>query len=334
MTNRFDFEEEAVYALVEADYANKRLDVFATQLLQEQYAPEFTRSQVQRLISSKRVLVNGAPKSANYKLRAGETVEVFPPEPVETEIVAQDIPLNIVYQDEYIAVINKEKGMVVHPSPGHDSGTLVNAAMFHIKDLSGIGGEIRPGIVHRIDKMTSGLLVIAKNDLAHLSLSEQIKQREMHRIYLALVSGNIKEDSGTINAPIGRHPKDRKRMAVLDSSQGSAREAVTHYTVLHRFGETTLIEARLETGRTHQIRVHLAHIKHPCLGDDVYSSGNNNLGLEGQALHAIRLELLHPKTHEQMCFFAQLPEYFTKALLKLGADSKLLDEINAKYCVK
>ena len=291
-----------------ADAGGDRLDVFAAKMSGE------TRSCIQRLIQEGHVLLNGKNAKANAKVAAGDTVDLFFPPPAMTDLVAEDIPLSVIYEDSDIAVIDKPKGMVVHPAPGNPSGTLVNAIMYHIKDLSGIGGEMRPGIVHRIDKMTSGLLVIAKNDAAHRSLSAQIKEHSARRTYLALVEGNFREEEGTVDAPIGRHRTDRKRMAVVPDG----REAVTHWKVLKRFGEFTLVRADLETGRTHQIRVHLSHIKHPVAGDVVYGPDRPKLGLDGQALHAAKLVLTHPSTGERMEFFAPLPEYFSTALRKLG----------------
>ena len=240
------------------------------------------------------------------------TIAFRPPE--EVDIVPQDIPIDIVYEDADIAVIDKPKGMVVHPAPGNPNGTLVNALMYHLEGLSGIGGEIRPGIVHRIDKLTSGLVVVAKNDMAHTSLAAQMKDHSARRTYIAIVDGNIREDSGTVDAPIGRHPVDRKKMAVVQDG----RNAVTHWRVLERYGAYTLIEARLETGRTHQIRVHMAYIKHPVSGDTIYGAAKPRLGLDGQALHAARLELTHPRTGERMVFSAKVPEYFRSALKKAG----------------
>lgn len=277
--------------------------------------PELSRSGVQHLIEQGAVLCNGKPAAKNLKLREGDSLLVRIPDPAPLEDVQpQNLPLEIVYEDEALLVVNKPKGMVVHPAPGNPGGTLVNALMYHLSDLSGIGGELRPGIVHRIDKLTSGLIVVAKNDMAHASLAAQLKEHSARRTYIAIVDGNIKEDSGTVDAPIGRHPVDRKRMAVVKDG----REAVTHWRVLERYGVYTLIEARLETGRTHQIRVHMAYIKHPVAGDTVYGSAKPKLGLEGQALHAARLELTHPATGERMIFRADVPEYFTSALKKAG----------------
>lgn len=290
-----------------------RLDVFAA------FMSGQTRSFIQRVIEEGDVRVNGQTCRAGAKLRPGDEVEVRLRAPRETGVAAQDIPLAIVYEDADIAVVDKPRGMVVHPAPGNESGTLVNALLYAVKDLSGIGGELRPGVVHRIDKMTSGLIVIAKNDAAHRALAAQLKTHEAGRIYLVLVEGNLKEDEGTIDAPIGRHPVERKRMAVVPGG----REAVTHWSVLERMGSYTLLCARLETGRTHQIRAHMAHIKHPVAGDAVYGGAKDPLSVGGQALHAARLTLTHPRTGETMTFRAPLPAYFIKALARAGHDPNL-----------
>lgn len=279
---------------------------------------ELSRSTVQRLIRDGLITVNGKAAKPGNGLREGDEISVTLPPPAVTELIPEDIPLDIVYEDADIAVINKPVGMVVHPAPGNPSGTLVNAIMYRIKDLSGIGGEIRPGIVHRIDKNTSGLLVIAKNDFSHNFLSSELKTHAVSRVYIALAEGNFKDDCGTVNAPIGRHRTERKRMAVVPNG----REAITHYSVLERFGDKTLLRVELETGRTHQIRVHMAYIGHPLVGDDVYSSGRNDLGFIGQALHAAELNLRHPRTGEWMHFTAELPEGFRKALEKLRRSSR------------
>lgn len=297
--------ETHIYTVTEG---GERLDVFLASV------SDNTRSYLQKLIDNGSVLVNGIPTKSKTKLRPGDEILVNYPLAVETSLIPQDIPLNIIYEDESIAVIDKPKGMVVHPAPGNEDGTLVNALMYRLKDLSGIGGELRPGIVHRIDKLTSGLIVVAKNDRAHISLAEQFKAHSAYRVYLALVNGNLREDSGTINAPIGRHRLDRKRMAV----DSSGREAITHYNVISRFSELTLLRVRLETGRTHQIRVHMAHIKHPVTGDELYSSGKNRFSLEGQALHAMMLTLKHPDTGRIKTFKAPLPDWFYKILKELG----------------
>ena len=295
---------DSIELTVTGESAGQRLDVFASA------SSGLSRNAVQRLIQSGDVLLNGLEAPAKAKLRAGDTVLIQPPPPAITDIVPQDIPIDIVYQDEDIAVINKPKGMVVHPAAGNPDGTLVNAIMYHIKDLSGVGGEVRPGIVHRIDRMTSGLLVIAKNDAAHNFLSEQLKTHSVSRIYYALVEGNLREDEGTVDMPIARSKNDRKRMA----ADPEGRSAVTHWRVLERFGDVTYLRLELETGRTHQIRVHMAYIKHPIIGDDVYGRGKNKLGVEGQALHAGELRLVHPRTGEEMRFYAPLPEEFERAL--------------------
>ncbi len=301
--------EERLFSVTEAGV---RFDVFLS------CAAELSRAQAQKLIENGDATVNNAPAKANRKLKQGDEVRLLVPPPEDLALVAENIPLCVVYEDSDMIVINKAQGMVVHPAPGNESGTLVNALLYHVHDLSGIGGVKRPGIVHRIDKLTSGLIVVAKNDMAHASLAAQIKAHTARRSYLALVEGNIKEDSGTIDAPIGRHPVDRKRMAVVPNG----REAVTHFTVLLRLGDYTLIEARLETGRTHQIRVHMAYSKHPVAGDTVYGQKKPRLGLSGQALHAYRLQLTHPRTGEDMVFFAPVPEYFLAALKKAGWDGE------------
>lgn len=298
---------ESIELTVSEEDAGKRLDAYAAS------ATELSRNAVQRLISSGDVLLNGLPAQAKTKVKPGDSVSVEPPPPAITDVTPQDIPLDIVYQDADVAVINKPKGMVVHPAAGNPDGTLVNAILFHIKDLSGVGGEMRPGIVHRIDRFTSGLLVIAKNDEAHRALSEDLKTHSVSRVYFALCDGNFREDSGTVEAPIARSRSDRKKMAVDEKG----RNAVTHWRVLERFGDVTLLRVELETGRTHQIRVHMAYIKHPIVGDEVYGRAKNRLGLTGQALHAGELRFTHPKTGERMTFTAPLPEDFEAALKKL-----------------
>ncbi len=285
----------------------KRLDSFIAN------TTPLTRSTAQRLINSGSVLVNGTVCKPGSPVKVGFRIIIQLPKVQETDLVPENIPLDIVYEDSDIAVVNKPVGMVVHPAPGNPSGTLVNAIMYHIHDLSGIGGELRPGIVHRIDKNTSGLLVIAKNDFAHAFLSNELKTHDVKRIYISLCMGNFPEDSGTVSAPIGRHRTDRKRMAVI----AGAREAITHFRVIERFRDYTLLRVELETGRTHQIRVHMAYLNHPLVGDDVYSSGRNSLGFHGQALHACELTLRHPRTHELMRFHAPLPENYRDALRKL-----------------
>ncbi len=275
---------------------------------------ELSRTQAQRMIREGSILLNGKSVKPNVVTQTGDLVDITYPDPVETDVLAENIPLDILYEDADLLVINKPQGMVVHPSAGHESGTLVNALLYHIKDLSGIGGELRPGIVHRIDRMTSGLLVVAKNDEAHRALSNQFRDHSAHRSYAALVDGNLREDEGTICAPLARHPVDRKRMAIV---QGG-REAITHWRVAARYGQYTLLQIELETGRTHQIRVHLASQQHPVTGDDVYGRDKRPFGLLGQALHGYRLSFAHPRTGERMVFYAPLPEYLMTALKKAG----------------
>jgi len=300
---------------VTSEAAGMRADVFAAEVT------GLSRSAVAKLMEQGDILLDGKPVVKNTKLPAGGVLTVEIPEPEPTEALPEDIPLDIVYEDEDIIVVNKPVGMVVHPAAGNPSGTLVNALLFHCGDsLSGIGGVIRPGIVHRIDKDTSGLLVVAKNDAAHLSLSEQLKTHTVSRVYEAIVLGNLKSDSGTVDAPIGRHPADRKKMAVLRGEGVHAREAVTHYTVAERFGKMTHVRCELETGRTHQIRVHMSCLGHPLLGDCVYGGGNTRFEAEhralitGQCLHAGRLRLIHPRTGEAMCFEAAMPQEMQKLL--------------------
>ena len=291
----------------------KRVDAFIAE------KTGLTRSAVAKLIECGNVLMANKEIAKNYKLRGEEAFEIELPEPEVSEAVPQNIPLDVVFEDEHIIVVNKPKGMVVHPAAGNPDGTLVNALLYHCKDsLSGIGGVVRPGIVHRIDKDTGGLLVVAKNDVAHLFLSELIKEHKVERIYYAIALGNFKEDSGTVNAPIGRHPSDRKKMAVILSGEGRSREAVTHWSVVERFGRFTLIRCELETGRTHQIRVHMSSIGHPLLGDVVYGGDGTDFGakhkklIDGQCLFAAELRLTHPATKEKMIFKVDLPEYFEK----------------------
>ena len=292
-----------------------RLDAFLAE------SSSMSRSGATKIIEDGLVLVNGEVKPKKYTVKDGDTIEYELPECEECEALPENIPLDIVYEDDYIIVINKPSGMVVHPAPGNYSGTLVNALLYHCKDsLSGIGGVIRPGIVHRIDKDTSGLLVCAKCDEAHLFLSEEMKTHNIVREYHALVSGGFSDDEGTVNYPIGRHPTDRKKMAVIRDGSGSAREAVTHYRVVGRYGQVTHLALELETGRTHQIRVHMSYIGHPLLGDPVYSKTKTRFEqlhptlFDGQALHAARLTLTHPKTKKRMIFESRLPENFKRSL--------------------
>ena len=289
---------------------------------------ELSRSAAAKLIDSGDVTVGGKPTVKKYQVKAGDEVTVNMPEPEVYEAVAEDIPLDVIYEDGDIIVVNKPEGMIVHPATGIYTGTLVNALLYHCRgSLSGIGGVVRPGIVHRIDKDTSGLLVVAKNDDAHAHLSAQIKVHDVSRIYYAIVTGNVKNDSGTIDRPIGRHPVDRKKMAVINDPSYNSREAITHYEVIERFtlptGRFTLVRCKLETGRTHQIRVHMASIGHALVGDEVYGGGKtkfegaNKALIHGQCLHAANLELTHPKTQQKMNFSAPLPENFEKLLFAI-----------------
>lgn len=277
--------------------------------------PQLSRSYIQKLLKDGQICVNGRPVKANYKVQERDQILLSLPELKDPDILPEEIPLDILYEDEDVLVVNKPKDMVVHPSAGHTEGTLVNAILSHCKgNLSGINGVMRPGIVHRIDKDTTGALLICKNDEAHRDLAEQLKEHTIRRRYRAIVAGNLKEDKGTVDAPIGRHPVDRKKMAI---NHKNGKEAVTHYRVLERFGNATYIECRLETGRTHQIRVHMSSLGHPLLGDETYGPSKNPYHLQGQALHAMILGFVHPRTGAYMEFTAPLPEYFLKLLDKL-----------------
>ena len=288
---------------------NQRLDAFLASSLDG-----LTRSQAMRLIESGEVAVNGRAGSKSYKLAGGEDIAVTLPEPEPVEAVPQDIPLDVVYEDADVIVVNKPSGMVVHPAPGHPDGTLVNALLYHcVGTLSGVGGALRPGIVHRIDRDTSGLIIAAKNDTAHQYLSAQLADHTLARTYECIVVGALREDRGTVDAPIARHPTDRKRMAVV----AGGREAVTHWEVIARYPGYTHVRCRLETGRTHQIRVHMAYIGHPILGDTVYGAKKEVPGLTGQCLHAVGLRFLHPRTHEVVELSCPLPEEFTRMLQKI-----------------
>ena len=292
---------------VTAEESGERIDALLAHML-----PELSRSAAQRLLEEGLVLLRGSPVRKNYKCAAGDVFAVTLPEAEEVPLIAQDIPLDVVYEDADVIVVNKPRGLVVHPAPGHPDGTLVNALLWHCGDsLSGIGGEKRPGIVHRIDKDTSGLLIAAKNDFAHQALSAQLADRSLSRTYECVVRGGLREDSGTVNRPIGRHPTDRKRMAVLERG---GRPAVTHWEVLARYKGYTHLRCKLETGRTHQIRVH------PLLGDSTYGAPSPEKGLEGQCLHARALRFLHPRTGEPVALETPLPAYFTEVLSKLGPE--------------
>lgn len=300
--------------IVNEEENSKRLDVYIASKDEET-----TRSSAQRQIEQGNVVVNGKKiTKVSYKVSEWDKIEIEEQEPVESELKAQDIPIDIIYEDKDIIVVNKPKGMVVHPANGNPDGTLVNAIMAICKDsLSGIGGEIRPGIVHRLDKDTSGLLIVAKNDMAHVNMSEQIKRHEVKKTYIALVRGIVKENEATIDMPIGRSNSDRKKMAVTKNGKN----AVTHIKVLKRYDKYTLLEINIETGRTHQIRVHLAHIGYPVIGDYIYSNGKNEFGIVGQCLHAKSLEFKHPITGKDMKLEAPLPEYFEKVLQELDTRS-------------
>ena len=296
--------------ILTADKSGERADAALARL-----CPGLTRSAAQKLLESGAVTMNGKTLKKNDKLQEGDQIEVELPDVQEVAIEPENIPLDIVYEDSDVIVVNKPKGLVVHPAAGHWSGTLVNALMYHCKDsLSGINGELRPGIVHRIDKDTSGLLAVAKNDLAHTVLASQLKDHSMHRVYDAVVCGSFREDSGTVDAPIGRHPSDRKKMCV---TQRNSKEAVTHWEVVTRYRGYTHIRCKLETGRTHQIRVHMAHIGHPILGDMVYGHKKPELGQDSQCLHAGQLCFAHPRDGRPIMVFADLPPYFKEVIAKL-----------------
>lgn len=295
-----------------SETAGVRLDVFLAESIEN-----LSRSAAQKLLENGCVTMYGKALRKQDKTALGAEYEVVLPEVKEVAIEAENLPLEIVYEDADVLVINKPKGVVVHPAPGHHSGTLVNALMYHCKDsLSGINGELRPGIVHRIDKDTSGLLIVAKNDFAHQALAAQLKDHTLSRTYEAIVCGGIREDEGTVDAPIGRHPADRKKMAVTEKA---SRNAVTHYTVLGRYRGYTHVQCRLETGRTHQIRVHMAYRNHPILGDTVYGHKGKELGMDTQCLHAKALTFLHPRTNEPVTVECPLPDYFEEVIKKLQA---------------
>lgn len=304
-------ENDEIKLLEVSEGEEGRLDKYLSDKLED-----MTRSYLKKLISDdKVVLVNGNPTKPNYKLKPGDIIELTVPEPIELEIKTENIPLDIVYEDNDMLVVNKPQGMVVHPAAGNYTGTLVNALLYHCGDsLSGINGEKRPGIVHRIDKDTSGLLLVAKNDNAHQKLSSQIKEHSLTRAYKALVHGNIKQDSGRIDAPIGRHPSDRKKMTVTDKN---SREAVTNFRVIERYGRYTFVECILETGRTHQIRVHMSKNGHPIVGDKTYGVKKEEFNLAGQLLHAYKVGFIHPVSGEYMEFVSELPDYYMNVLDRL-----------------
>lgn len=293
---------------VNVEQEGERLDKYLSLIY-----PEISRSFFQKLIKDDAVLINDKPEKASFRVSSEDIVSVTFPDAIETSIEPENIPLDILYEDDDLLIVNKPKGMVVHPSAGHYSGTLVNAIMYHCRDsLSGINGEIRPGIVHRIDMDTTGSLIVCKNDNSHINVAEQIKVHSVNRIYEGIVFGNVKEDEGTINAPIGRHPVERKKMAI---NEKNGKEAITHYKVLKRFGNHTYMQFKLETGRTHQIRVHMSSIGHPLIGDSMYASGKTAFkNLQGQTLHAKTIGFIHPTLHEYIEFEAPLPEYFENLL--------------------
>ena len=302
-------DEDLIF--IEAKESGERIDALLAHSI-----PGFSRNAVQRLLDSGSVFLNGKLLKKNYKCLRGDRFEVFLPEPADSELVPQDILLDIRFEDEDVIVVNKPRGMVVHPAPGHADGTLVNALLYHCgSSLSGIGGEKRPGILHRIDKDTSGLLIVAKNDPAHQFLSSQLADRSLSRQYEAIACGSFRDDSGSINKPIGRNPNNRLKMAVTDIN---ARPALTYWSVLTRYHGYTHIRCNLQTGRTHQIRVHLSSIGHPLLGDGLYGARCPDKGLEGQCLHARKLKFLHPRTKEQIIIETELPDYFLAVLSRLG----------------
>lgn len=306
-------ENKNMVVVIDEELVGLRID-----LLLKDKLDEMSRSQIQKLIDEGNIKVNNKTTKSNYKVRLRDVIGVEIPYPKKLEIIAEDIDIEIVYEDEDIAIINKPQGMVVHPAAGNYNGTLVNALLAKCTNLSGINGVIRPGIVHRIDKDTSGILVIAKNDRAHRGLSEQIKEHTVNRIYYALVEGTIKEPTGSINMPIGRHPIQRKKMSI----NKNGRNAITHYRVIENFKGYTLVEAKLETGRTHQIRVHMAYLGHPLVGDLVYGYKKQKFNLNGQALHAATLGFIHPGTGKYVEFSSPLPQYFEKLLLLLRGLNK------------
>lgn len=302
--------------IVKENKENKRLDSYIAE-----EKSELSRTTIKRLLENAQILVNGTKQKASYKPETGDLIQINMPELCKTELVAQDIPVPVIYEDKDIIVVNKPKGMVVHPANGNPDKTLVNAILAMCKDsLSGIGGEIRPGIVHRLDKDTSGLLIVAKNDLAHINMSKQIQDRQVIKKYIALVRGIVPEDEATIDMPITRSKKDRKKMAV----DKDGKNAVTHFKVLKRYDKYTLLELKIDTGRTHQIRVHMSYIGHPVVGDTTYSNGKNEFGIEGQMLHAKYLEFKHPITGETLKLEAPLPQYFENVLKKLDEDNRSL----------
>lgn len=297
--------------IVEKDFEGERIDKYLSIIVEEK-----SRAYLQGLITKGNILINGKEVKSNYRLKTLDEVKIILPEPIELKVDSEDIPLNILYEDSDVIVVNKKRGMVVHPAPGNYNGTLVNALLFHCRDLSSINGVIRPGIVHRIDKDTTGILVVAKNDEAHNFLSNQLRNHSMKREYYALVEGRIKEDKGTIDKPLGRNKRDRLKIGVLEDG----RHAVTHYEVIERYKSTTLVRCVLETGRTHQIRVHMSSIGHSLLGDPLYGLKKQKFKLDGQMLHAKTLGFVHPRSKEYIEFASELPEDFKKLLEKLRVE--------------
>lgn len=304
-----DLDDEEVgdnEIIIASDKEDERIDVFISGKLED-----MSRNSVQKLIADGRVTVNKKTVKSNYKIKINDEIKIIVPEPELLDVAAENIEVEIVYEDDDLAVINKPQGMVVHPAPGHYSGTLVNGLMYHLKNLSSINGVMRPGIVHRLDKNTSGLMLVAKNDKSHNYLAACLKEHSINRIYYALVEGNIKDDYGTVDAPLGRSDKDRKKRTV---TLKNSKHAVTNYQVVKRYGKYTLLKLKLETGRTHQIRVHLKYIGHPVVGDDVYGIKTNKFGLDGQLLHSKTVGFVHPTTKEYMEFDSELPDYFERVL--------------------
>lgn len=303
-----DLEDNEISIVCDKD--NERIDIYIASQLND-----MSRSSVQKLIMDGNITVNEKKRKSNYKVKLNDVIHIILPEPEVLDIVAEDIPIEIIYEDDDLAVINKPQGMVVHPAPGHYSGTLVNALMYHLKNLSSINGIMRPGIVHRLDMNTSGLMLVAKNDKSHNFLAQCLKEHSINRIYYALVEGNIKEDNGTVDAPLGRSEKDRKKRTV---TYKNSKTAVTNFWVLERYGSYTLLKLKLETGRTHQIRVHMKYIGHPVVGDDVYGSKTNKFNLKGQLLHSKSVGFVHPTAKKYMEFDSELPDYFKKVLRIIG----------------
>ena len=314
ITEEIEDENEDNEILIESDINNERIDVYVSGKFEN-----MSRSSVQKLISDGNITVNNKIVKSNYKVKLNDSILVLLPEPEILDIDAENIPIDIVYEDDDLAVVNKAQGMVVHPAPGHYSGTLVNGLMYHLKNLSSINGVMRPGIVHRLDMNTSGLMLIAKNDKSHNFLAKCLKEHTINRIYYALVEGNIKEDSGKIDAPLGRSEKDRKKRTVTFKN---SKKAVTNFWVLERYGKYTLVKLKLETGRTHQIRVHMKHICHPVVGDDVYGSKTNKFSLNGQLLHSKSVGFVHPTTGKYMEFESELPDYFQRVIKIIGGMKK------------